>query len=109
MSIVTFRFFSYFLDLHVFCGYLGLIGQVSQLPAYRLVPGIHESPVYPILIHKLLVCAALNDAASVYDEDLVCVSHGLEPVGDHEDGLFPGEVPHRQIPQVTILLCAHSP
>lgn len=38
-------------------------------------------------IHQLLVSPSLFNFATTYNNDLICVLNGLQPVSDHQEGL----------------------
>ena len=62
-----------------------------HLPAGGLAALADEGPVDALLGHQLFMGAPLDDFAVIDHQDLVGVLHGLQPVGDHDDGLLPGQ------------------
>lgn len=61
---------------------------VSHLPAYGLFAGGYEAAVDALLVHELVMCAALGDFAVVDDEDIVGMADGFEAVG-YQDQIKP--------------------
>ena len=65
-----------------------------------------EAAVDAALCHQFVVSAALDDASVVHYQDLVGVTDGFQPVGDHDDGFLPGQLIDR-LHQLFFILRVH--
>ena len=61
----------------------------SQLTADGLFLAADEIGINARFIYQLFVLAILHNAPVIDDQNLICMAHGFQPVGDHDDGLIP--------------------
>ena len=67
------------------------VGPGSELPAGGFLLAADEVGIDAGLGDQRLVLALLDDFAVVQYQDLVGVAYGFQPVGDHQNGLVPGQ------------------
>lgn len=75
----------------------------SQLPADGLFLAADEIGINARFIYQLFVLAMLHNAPVIDDQNLICMAHGFQPVGDHDDGLIPSECLDSFLQSVLIL------
>ena len=54
-----------------------------QFPSDSLFTPTDKVAVNAVLLHQLVVCAALDDLSLVHHKNLICMADGFQPVGDH--------------------------
>ena len=69
----------------------------------RRRPLRYEVPVDTLLGDQFLMGALLHDAALVQHQDLVGIADSLQPVGDHQHRLLPGQRFHSLLELVLVL------
>ena len=60
-------------------------------PANGQFSGLHKSAIDAALLHELFVSTALDNFATVNDEDVVGVANGFQSMGNHDDGFLFGQ------------------